>query len=61
MSDDKAQRGSPDRDRIDINDPDEIRNWTKSLGISKEELESAVSAVGSQASAVREYLGGQRH
>ena len=61
MSDDKSKRGSPDRDRIDINDPDEVRNWTQSLGVSKDELEKAVHAVGSTASAVREYLGSARH
>jgi hypothetical protein len=56
MSDDKSKRGSPDRDRIDINDPDEVRNWTKSLGVSKEELQRAVEAAGNTASKVREYL-----
>ena len=57
MSDSKSNRGSPDRDRIDINDPDEVRNWTKSLGISKEELQQAVQAAGDRAEKVREYLG----
>ena len=57
MSDNKSQRGSPDRDRIDMNDPDEVRNWTKSLGVSKEELERAVQAAGPIASKVREHLG----
>ncbi|MGZ5036759.1 MAG: DUF3606 domain-containing protein [Usitatibacter sp.] len=57
MSDDKSNRGSPDRDRIDIGDPDEIRSWTASLGVSPEELQRAVRAVGTQASRVREYLG----
>jgi hypothetical protein len=57
MSDDKAERGPPDRDRIDINDPDEIRNWTKSLGVTGDELRRAVHAVGTHASRVREYLG----
>jgi len=57
MSDDKANRGSPDRDSIDINDPDEVRNWTKSLGVTREELERAVQAAGTTASKVREYLG----
>jgi hypothetical protein len=61
MSDDKSNRGTPDRDRIDMNDPDEIRNWTKSLGVSKEQLEQAVKAVGSHASKVKDYLGGARH
>lgn len=58
MSDDKANGGSPDRDRIDMSDPDEVRNWTKSLGVSKEQLEEAVRAVGTTASKVREHLGG---
>ena len=57
MSDDKSKRGSPDSDRIDINDPDEVRNWTKALGVTKEELEAAVRAAGTQASKVREHLG----
>jgi len=57
MSDDKSNRGNPDRSRIDINDPDEVRNWTKSLGISKDELQRAVAAVGPVADKVREHLG----
>ncbi|HET7729850.1 MAG TPA: DUF3606 domain-containing protein [Usitatibacter sp.] len=57
MSDNKQDRGSPDRDRIDINDADEVRNWTKSLGVSREKLEEAVRAVGPMASRVREHLG----
>lgn len=60
MSDDKSKRGSPDRDRIDMNDEDEVRNWTKSLGVSKEELQRAVQAAGNQADKVREFLGRSR-
>lgn len=56
MSDSKTNRGSPDRDRIDIHDPDEVRNWTKSLGVTKEELQQAVQAVGDRAEKVREHL-----
>jgi hypothetical protein len=59
MSDDKNKRGSPDRIRIDIHDPDEVRNWTKSLGVSKEELERAVRAAGPMAIDVRTHLGKQ--
>ena len=61
MSDDKMNRGSPDRNRIDMNDPDEVRNWTKSLGVSKEELQRAVTAAGPQADKVREFLRGRSH
>ena len=56
MSDNKGNRGAPDRDRIDIHDPDEVRNWTKSLGVTKEELQQAVQAVGDRAEKVREHL-----
>jgi len=60
MSDDKTNRGSPDRDRIDINDPDEVRNWTQSLGVTKEELQRAVDAVGPTPGKVYDYLGRNR-
>ena len=60
MSDSKSNRGSPDRDRIDIHDPDEVRNWTKSLGVTKEELERAVQAAGTNADKVREHLRGRK-
>jgi hypothetical protein len=60
MSDDKSKRGSPDRDRIDINDPDEVRNWTQSLGVTKEDLQRAVEAVGTTAGKVYDYLGRNR-
>ena len=61
MSDNKGNRGSPDRDRIDINDPDEVRNWTQSLGVTKEELQRAVQAAGDRAEKVREFLRGRSH
>ena len=60
MSDDKGNRGSPDRDRIDMNDPDEVRNWTQSLGVTREELQRAVEAVGTSTGKVYDYLGRKR-
>lgn len=60
MSDDKGDPGRPDRDRIDMNDPDEVRNWTQSLGVTREELQRAVEAVGNTAGKVYDYLGRSR-
>jgi hypothetical protein len=57
MADDKANRGSPDRDRIDVNDPDELRNWSKFLNKTPEEIKDAVRVVGNSAAKVRERLG----
>ena len=56
MSDDKTQRGSPDNKRIDIHDPNEVRHWTKSLGVTEEKLKEAVARVGTSAEKVRESL-----
>jgi len=58
MADDKTTRGSPDRDRIGIEEKHELRQWSKGLGISvsKEELVAAVRAVGNSAEKVRQHL-----
>ena len=59
MADDKNSIGSPDRDRISLSEDYEVRDWTKSLGVSEDELREAVDAVGNNADKVREYLKGK--
>ncbi len=56
MSDDKSRTGAADRDRISLGEDYEVRDWTKALGVSEEELREAVDAVGNSADAVRAYL-----
>jgi hypothetical protein len=56
MPDDKANRGQPDRSKIDMSDDSEVRYWTKHLGISREELQRAIDRVGNSAAAVRKQL-----
>jgi hypothetical protein len=57
MADDKTKRGSPDRDRIDVNDDDELRDWSKSLNRTPEEIKDAVRVVGNSAAKLREHFG----
>lgn len=57
MSDDKKNTGSPDRDRINVNEDYEMQYWTKALGVSADELRAAVKAVGPTSAAVRKHLG----
>jgi hypothetical protein len=57
MSDDKKNTGSPDRDRINVNEDYEVQYWTKELGISAKQLRDAVEAVGPTSAAVRNHLG----
>ncbi|WP_217539225.1 DUF3606 domain-containing protein [Stenotrophomonas sp. GbtcB23] len=56
MIDDKKNTGSPDPDRINVNEDYELQYWTKALGVSAEELRAAVKAVGPTAVAVRKHL-----
>ena len=56
MSDDTKNVGAPDRDRINLSEDYEVRDWAESLGVSRERLHEAVQAVGNSADKVREYL-----
>jgi hypothetical protein len=57
MSDDKQKPGSPDRDRINVNEDYEVQYWTKTLGVTVDQLKAAVKAVGPTSAAVRKHLG----
>jgi hypothetical protein len=57
MSDDRTKKGPQDRSRINVNEDYELRYWTKELGVSPDELKSAVQKVGPSVEAVREHLG----
>lgn len=57
MSDDRKNTGSPDRDRVNVNEDYELQYWTKALGVTADELRAAVEAVGPTAAAVRAHLG----
>jgi Protein of unknown function (DUF3606) len=56
MSDNKNKRGSQDRNRISLEEEYEVRHWTESLGVSRQELEEAVKSVGNSAEKVREHF-----
>ena len=56
MSDDTKNAGRPDRDRINLEQDYEVRDWSRALGVTEEELRAAVKAVGNSASKVREHL-----
>lgn len=56
MSDDKSRAHGQDRDRINVHQDYELRDWSKSLNTTPERLKEAVRAVGDRAEKVREYL-----
>ena len=54
MSDDKSKTGA-DRKLISLEQAHELRDWTKSLGCTEQQLRDAVKAVGNSAEAGRAY------
>jgi len=56
MSDDLNNRGQQNRIRINVNEEHEVRYWTQELGVTREELERAIKAVGVMVEDVRKHL-----
>jgi hypothetical protein len=57
MSDDKTKSHGQDRQRINVHEDYELRDWAKSLNTTPDRIKEAVQAVGDRAEKVREYLG----
>ena len=58
MADSRSQSGGADRQRINVNQDYELRDWSTKFGVSPEELKAAVQAVGDRAIDVQTYLAG---
>ena len=57
MSDDKSKSQGQDRERINVHQDYELRDWAKSLNTTPQRLKEAVQAVGDRADKVRAFLG----
>jgi hypothetical protein len=58
MSDNKTLRAPQDSSRISMSEDYEVRYWTGKFGVSREELQKAVDAVGHSVVAVGKHLNG---
>jgi hypothetical protein len=56
MADHPRKKGRPDRDRIKIDEEYELRYWSEKLGVSPEQIQSAVAKVGPMVKDVRDHL-----
>lgn len=57
MTDNRQDRGKPDRSRISLEEAHEVRYWTRELGVSEQDLRRAIDMVGSNSAIrVREFL-----
>ena len=59
MSDDKTKPAGQDRQRINVNEDYELRDWSKKFGVTPEQLREAVRKVGGKAADVEKELKGQ--
>lgn len=57
MTDDKRKVGGPDRDRINVNEEYELRDWSQKFGVTPERLKEAVAKAGPMAADVAKHLG----
>ena len=57
MADNLTDRGPQDRTRINVNQPHEVRYWSRKLGVSEEALRSAVQTAGPMVDKVQQHLG----
>jgi len=56
MSDDKTKTGGQDRQRINVNENHELRDWAAKFGVTTQQLKDAVAQVGDRAAEVEQYL-----
>jgi hypothetical protein len=56
MADDKMKTGKADRDRINVNEEYELRDWSKKFGVTPGRLKEAVGKVGPMAANVAKEL-----
>lgn len=60
MDDRPGQPGSAQQDYLDLTDAQQVEMWTRSLGVTAEDLEQAVAAVGSAVGEVYDFIGRNR-
>jgi hypothetical protein len=56
MSDDKSNSQGQDRQRINVNQDYELRDWSRKFGVTPDELKRAVAKVGDRAQDVEREL-----
>lgn len=59
MSDDRTLSNGQDRERINVHEDYELRNWARSMNTTPERIRQAVQAVGDRADRVKEFLEGR--
>lgn len=54
--DNKQKKGSPDKDKINVNESYELEYWSKKFKVTPDELKKAVKAAGTSVTEVEKLL-----
>ena len=57
MADDPNKRGPADRQRVNVNEPHEVRYWSEKWGVTEQQLRDAVNRAGVMVTDVAKALG----
>jgi hypothetical protein len=60
MADDKTRAHGQDRERINVHEAYELRDWAQAMHTTPDRIREAVQAVGDRADKVRAYLQGDK-
>jgi len=56
MADDKKKTGSPDSKRINVKEQYELKDWSKSLGVTPAKLKALVKEHGTSSAAIKKAI-----
>jgi len=59
MAEDLSKKGPADKAKVNVNEPWELKYWTKTLNVAEEKLKAAEKAVGTRLEDIRKYLSGK--
>jgi len=59
MAEDLSKKGPADKAKVNVNEPWELKYWTKTLNVAEEKLKGAVKAVGTRVEDIRKHLSGK--
>jgi hypothetical protein len=59
MSDDKSITGNTAVERINVHEPDNIRDWARRLEVGEEQLKETIQQVGTSVNAIKKVLRGR--
>ena len=56
MANDRSTAGQAEVDRVNIHEPDDVRDWAQRLQVDEDQLKETIQAVGTSVNAIKKAL-----